>query len=144
MSAKLGDIKNNYERLKQELKLVKYTKLQELEKIIPGSNESQFDILMQGIPLAFLPLVHHCFLVYSQNVADFIKDKGFDLYAKSDYRFMESAYKLLVDSFGYKPAISIDQFFKDGFAEHKIILCKDIATLMRQKHAELSKKAPSK
>ena len=26
-SAKLGDIKNNFERLKQELKLVRYTKL---------------------------------------------------------------------------------------------------------------------
>ena len=99
---------------------------------------------MQGIPLGFLPLVHHCLLVYSPQVADFIRDKGFDLYAKSDYRFMESTYKLLVDSFRYKPAISIDQFFKDGFAEHKIILCKDIATLMRQKHGELSKTAPSK
>ena len=53
------------------------------------------------------------------------------MYAKSDYRFVESAYKLLVDSFSYKPAISLEQFFKDGYAEHKVILCKDIASLMR-------------
>ena len=30
--AKMGDIRNNYEVLKQELKLVKYSKLSELEK----------------------------------------------------------------------------------------------------------------
>ena len=88
-------------------------------------------MILQGIPLAFLPLIHHCLLVYSPLVSDYIKEQGFDLYAKSDYRFIESTYKLLVDSFSYKPAISLEQFFKDGYAEHKVILCKDLASLMR-------------
>ena len=92
---------------------------------------------MKGIPLAFLPLIHHCLLEYSPHVADFIRTEGFDLFAKSDFRFIESAFKLLVNTFDYKPAISVHQFFQDGFAEHKIILCKDIASLMKQKHKEL-------
>ena len=37
MSAKLGDIRNNYEVLKHELKQVKYSKLSELDKIVPGN-----------------------------------------------------------------------------------------------------------
>ena len=46
-------------------------------------------------------------LVYSQPVADFVRENKFDLFAKSDYRFIESVYKLLVDVFSYKPAISV-------------------------------------
>jgi hypothetical protein len=34
-------------------------------------------------------------------------DSGFDLYAKNDFRFMESAYKLLVNQFSYKPLITV-------------------------------------
>ena len=77
-------------------------------------------------------------------MADFVRDNKFDLFAKSDFRFIESVYKLLVDQFSYKPAISVHQFFSEGFAEHKIILCKDIARLMHQKHQELTKNSQIK
>ena len=90
--------------------------------------------MFEGVPLAFLPLVHHSLLGFSTPVADFVREKKFDLYAKSDFRFIESVYKLLVDAFNYKPAIKVQQFFSEGFAEHKIILCKDIANLMHKKH----------
>ena len=90
--------------------------------------------MFEGVPLAFLPLIHHSLLSFSSQVADFVREKKFDLFAKSDFRFIESVYKLLVDSFNYKPAISVQQFFSEGFAEHKIILCKDIAQLMHKKH----------
>ena len=68
-----------------------------------------------------------------------MRENKFDLFAKSDYRFVESVYKLLVDVFHFKPAISVQQFFSEGFAEHKIILCKEIAALMRAKNSELTK-----
>lgn len=55
--------------------------------------------------------MHHALLVYSTAVANYITEKGFELYAKSDYRFMESAYKLFVNHFNYKPALTKDQFF---------------------------------
>lgn len=63
--------------------------------------------MFEGVPLAFLPLIHHCLLGYSTSVADFVREQKFDLYAKSDYRFIESVYKLLVDAFNYKPAIKV-------------------------------------
>ena len=53
--------------------------------------------MFEGVPLAFLPLIHHCLLVYSTQIADFVRESKFDLFAKSDYRFIESVYKLLVD-----------------------------------------------
>lgn len=65
----------------------------------------------EGLPPAFLPIIHHCLLEYSPSVAQFITESGFDLLAKNDYRFIESTYKLLLNQFTYKPAITIQQFF---------------------------------
>ena len=83
---------------------------------------------MDGVPLAFLPIIHHALLVYSPLVSKFIaEDCGFELQAKSDFRFIEQVYKMLLRHFdAYKPAITIQQFFTNGFGECKIILCVDI------------------
>ena len=125
--ASLGDIKNNYEKLKQELKLVRYANVSGFERSLDGSeDQSVKQMIMSGAPFAFLPLIHHCLLVYSSQVADFITNNGFDLYSKNDMRFMESSFKMLVLHFNYKPALSIKQFFENGYAEHKIILIKDV------------------
>ena len=47
----------------------------------------------------------------------------------------------------YKPAITIQQFFTNGFGECKIIVCIDIIQKMRQKHRALAnareKRAPA-
>ena len=87
-----GDIRANFEKLKQELRTIKY--------VVPVEQGQVFD----GIPLGFLPIIHHAFLVYSPFVAWFIAEKGFELQAKTDYRFMENTYKLLLNDFdGYKP-----------------------------------------
>ena len=94
---------------------------------------------MQGVPFAFLPLIHHCLLIYSTEVSEYIVKNGFDLYAKSDLRFIESCFKMLLTYFEYKPALNVKQFFENGYAEHKIILCKDIASLVKSKHIELTK-----
>lgn len=109
---------------------MRYPQLSELEMQTGADQVSKQALMFEGVPLAFLPVIHHSLLVYSAPVSDFVRENKFDLYAKSDYRFIESVYKLLVDSFNYKPAISVQQFFSEGFAEHKIILCKDIAHLM--------------
>ena len=78
------------------------------------------------MPLSFLPILHYTLLIYSPLVAAYIAEKGFELYAKSDAKFVELAYKLLVDYFNYKPSLTTDQFFKDGYAEKKVMLCIDI------------------
>ena len=56
---------------------------------------------------------------------------------------MESVHKLLRDEFGYKPALSKDQFFSMGFSERKLIFIIDLIRLtkeLRDKLARLSTK----
>ena len=60
-------------------------------------------------------------------------ENGFDLYAKSDFKFMESAFKFLRDFTDFKANITIFQFFNEGFAEHKMLLCAQVCRLMREK-----------
>mmetsp|Transcript_1939 Transcript_1939/g.3352 ORF Transcript_1939/g.3352 Transcript_1939/m.3352 type:complete len:97 (+) Transcript_1939:115-405(+) len=93
---------------------------------------------MDGIPLAFLPILHHALLVYSPLVYQFICESGgFDLEAKSDFRFVENAYRLLLNSFDYKSQITVQQFFTNGFAEMKIIFCVEVIRLVKSKHKVL-------
>ncbi|CDW71721.1 centrosomal protein of 44 kda [Stylonychia lemnae] len=54
-------------------------------------------------------------------------------------RFMESVYKLLLNQFNYKPAITIQQFFQNGFSERKVIFACEVIDFMKQKHQVLSK-----
>ena len=63
--------------------------------------------MMQGQPFTFLPFIHHALLNYSSDVASYVTENGFDLYAKSDYRFIESVYKLLITHFNYKASLTI-------------------------------------
>jgi len=42
----------------------------------------------------------------------------------------------------YRPAITITQFFTEGFAERKIILATDMARIIKAKHVELAKLVP--
>jgi hypothetical protein len=47
-------------------------------------------------------------LLYSPLVSRFISENGFELQAKSDFRFIENFYKLMMNNFGgYKPQITI-------------------------------------
>jgi hypothetical protein len=88
-----GDIRANFEKLRVELRQIKY--------LTPIDQQILFD----GIPIAFLPIIHHVLLVYSPQIATYItEDCGFELSAKSDFRFIENVYKLLLTNFGgYKP-----------------------------------------
>ena len=80
----IGDLKNNIDKLKVQLRRIKCDVAIDMQE------------LREGKPTVFLPLVHFILLDYSKNVAQYIVDNGFDLYAKSDYRFIESVYKILV------------------------------------------------
>ena len=124
-----GDLKNNLRKLVSELKQIRYP-------------QSELDIkgVAQGIPKAFLPIVHHVFLDYSILLAQYFASKEYDLYGKTDLRFMETVYKVLRDEFGYKPQLTREQFLAIGFAERKIILLCAILKLLREKHDELNPK----
>ncbi len=51
---------------------------------------------MKGNPNVYLPVMHYLLLQASKKVAKFVAESGFDLFAKTDYRFVEGTYKLLV------------------------------------------------
>lgn len=124
-----GDLKNNLRKLVSELKQIHYP-------------QSDLDIkgVAQGIPKALLPIVHHVFLDYSIVLAQYFASKEYELYGKTDLRFMEAVYKVLRDEFGYKPQLTREQFLTIGFAERKIILLCAILKLLREKHDELNPK----
>ena len=128
---KTGDIKGNTESLIRNLKLVKYP------------DPSSYKVLSSGKPEIYLPIIHYSLFNYSSLVAKFLSDNHYDMYAKNDLDFIETAFKCLLNLFNYKPEINTNQFFSNGFAEGKIILCKEIIDLVLQKDNELSKKNKS-
>ena len=125
---KTGDIKGNTESLIRNLKLIKY----------PA--QTNFKILSSGNPEIYLPIIHYSLFNYSSLVAKFLSDKHYDMYAKNDLDFINTAFKCLMTLFNYKPEINTNQFFSNGYAEGKVILCKEIIDLVLQKDSELSKK----
>ena len=125
---KTGDIKGNIESLIRNLKLIKYP------------SQTSFKILSSGNPEIYLPIIHYSLFNFSSVVAKFLSDKNYDMYAKNDLDFINTAFKCLMTLFNYKPDINTNQFFSNGYAEAKIILCKEIIDLVLQKDSELSKK----
>lgn len=124
-----GDLKNNLRKLVSELKQVHFPQ-----------NELDLKGIAQGVPQAFLPALHHAFLDYSISLAEYFAAKEYDLYGKTDLRFLEAVYKVLRDEFGYKPQVTKEQFLTIGFAERKIISLCAILKLLRAKHIELNPK----
>ena len=128
---KTGDIKGNTESLIRNLKLIKYP------------SQTNFKILSSGNPEIYLPIIHYSLFNYSPLVAKFLSDKHYDMYAKNDLDFINTAFKCLLSLFNYRPDINTNQFFSNGYAEGKIILCKEIIDIVLQKDSELSKKKKS-
>ncbi|OAE19507.1 hypothetical protein AXG93_4794s1190 [Marchantia polymorpha subsp. ruderalis] len=122
-----GDLRGNLERLRTQLLSVNYP--------------HPFDVqgLKQGIPAVVLPLLHYALLGYSRHVARYLSANGYELYAKSDLRFMESALKFFRHEFNYRCALTIAQMFSRGYAERKMIFIYDAVQMTKRKHNELLK-----
>ena len=97
MAHTVGDLNNSLEKLKSELRSMRF----------PSLSAVTVDLFQDGLPPVFLPILHFALLEYSPEVATFLSDAGFDLHAKNDFRFMESAYKLLVNELSYRPSITV-------------------------------------
>jgi centrosomal protein CEP44 len=89
-----GDLQNNVEKLRQELLHCKY------------SGPIDLRTLKKGSPGDLLPLVHFALLGYSKWVHDALIAAGYELFAKTDIRFLETVYKLLRSEFDYQPQVS--------------------------------------
>ncbi|EDO40092.1 predicted protein, partial [Nematostella vectensis] len=123
-----GDINNNLRKLLKELKNVRFPRMHELD----------LRALSLGKPDSFLPILHYVFLDYSCELSEFFSEKDYDLYGKTDLRFVETVYKILRDEFHYKPPLTREQFLALGYAERKVIQLREIVQKCRLKHKELS------
>ncbi|XP_065062636.1 uncharacterized protein LOC135689371 [Rhopilema esculentum] len=124
-----GDIKNNLQKLVSELKGISY----DIATI-------DFDALVHGIPSAFLPMIHYTFLDYSPHLASYLAKRNYDLYVRTDLRFVETVFKILMKEFSYKPNLKKEQFLALGFAERKIIFVTDMVRFCREKTKLISSK----
>ena len=122
---KTGDIKGNTESLIRNLKTINYP------------SQTSYKILTSGNPGIYLPIIHYSLFNYSPVVAKFLSDKHYDMFAKNDLDFINTAFHCLITLFDYKPELNTEQFFSNKFAEGKIILCKEIIDLVIQKNNQL-------
>ena len=123
---KTGDIKGNTESLIRNLKTINYP------------SQTSYKILTSGNPGIYLPIIHYSLFNYSPAVAKFLSDKHYDMFAKNDLDFINTAFHCLITLFNYKPELNTEQFFSNKYAEGKIILCKEIIDLVIQKNNQLT------
>ena len=123
----LGDLHNNREKLRSELRAIKYSEPIDIKGLNDGEASST------------LPIIHFCLLSYSKVFAEYIVDQGFDMMTKNDYSFLESVFKLLRQKFGYRPVLKIGQFLASGFAERKIMMLLDLIQIVKTKTNELQR-----
>mmetsp|Transcript_36445 Transcript_36445/g.66765 ORF Transcript_36445/g.66765 Transcript_36445/m.66765 type:complete len:495 (-) Transcript_36445:108-1592(-) len=126
----VGDIEANVEKLRAQLRHLSYP-VQHLDT----------HGLFRGNPTVILPILHFLFLSYSSRVARFLSDKGLELRAKTDLRFLEGAYRAVREYGEYKPALTVGQFLSPGFAERKIMFCQDVIEIVKRWHSELNSEA---
>ena len=86
-----------------------------------------------------MKVLHYALFGVSGPVKKFIFANGIDpdTVHLNDHKFMKTVLHLLANLFHYRPRVTIDQFFRYGFAESKMLLCTDVITLVKRKHREL-------
>ncbi|OMJ88693.1 hypothetical protein SteCoe_9313 [Stentor coeruleus] len=123
----LGDINNHREKLRAELRAIKYTDPVDLKGLTEGEASSM------------LPIIHYLLLSYSKVFAEYIVDQGFDIMSKNDFCFMESVFKLMRNKFNYQPVLKIGQFLSSGFAERKLMMVLQMIEVVKKKAGELQR-----
>jgi hypothetical protein len=127
--ATTGDLKNNLERLRLELRALRY--------------DGPFDVtaLAAGEPAAYLPILHHAFLGASAPLAEWLGGRGYELLSKSDLRFVELLFRISRVEFGYRHSLTPAQVLTAGFAERKALFAVDMLRLCAAKSDQLAREA---
>ncbi|KAE9297176.1 hypothetical protein PF008_g23812 [Phytophthora fragariae] len=118
------EVRNAAERLRKLLRAAQYPQLSALR-------------LEDGSVSDLLRVLHFVLLDSSRAVAQLLVDKGYDLYGKTDARFVESAFRLLRDEFRCFPALSVPQFLSKHFVARRLALVADAAAAVAHKRQEL-------
>jgi hypothetical protein len=111
-----------------------FSKLNTLCKKIHCPISITTSITPTSTPSDFLALLNYALLFAFPSFASFIvssSNKSFaDILVKKDVSFISTLYRLLLEIFSYKPSITQNQFFSNGFVEQKIILCCNVIELI--------------
>ncbi|KAK9810129.1 hypothetical protein WJX72_005236 [[Myrmecia] bisecta] len=123
-----GDLAGNLERLRVELKHIKYT--------------GDLDIagIRLGDPVALLPLLNYVLVKFSRHVAQAIVSNGYELHGKTDARFVECAFKVMRELFNLRPVLTPAQFLEQGFAERKVLLLSSLIQYCKTEHTAAVRK----
>ena len=125
-----GDLKNSV------LKLLREAKRMRLEETLDP------DGLISGETKAHLPILSQALNSYSLPLARYLHSKGYELFGKTDSRFLEVVYRMLRDEFNYRPKLTRLQFLTDSsFIERKILFTLDVLKLCQTKHRDLQRLA---
>lgn len=73
--------------------------------------------VLAGNASVYLPAIHFLLLIYSEQVADFIRANGYaNLVAQNDYAFMKNVFGVLSRIFELNPPFKIEEFFAPNTA----------------------------
>ena len=123
-----GDLKNSVLKLVREAKRMKLESVLDPDGLISGETKSHLPILSQALNSYSLPL------------SKYLHSKGYELFGKTDSRFLEVVYRMLRDEFNYRPKITRLQFLADSsFIERKILFTFDLLKLCQSKHRDLQR-----
>ncbi|KAG6615740.1 endoplasmic reticulum-golgi intermediate compartment [Phytophthora cinnamomi] len=120
------EVRNAAERLRKLLRAAQYPQLSALR-------------LEDGDVSDLLRVLHFVLLDSSRVVAQFLADRGYDLYGKTDARFVESAFRLLRDEFRCFPSLSAPQFLSKQFVARRLAIVADAAAAVALKRQELQR-----
>lgn len=125
---KMGDVllQSKCRALRTELRDMKYSSLW---------NQPQ---VLSGAPEMYLRLVHFLFLEYSPEIRSWLVSKGYTLLTATDLVFVQQVFKIMQTEFGYRPKLTVDNFFKPKFALQKITMCCDLVKLIKDKSKTLA------
>ncbi|XP_071950308.1 uncharacterized protein [Antedon mediterranea] len=128
-----GDLLNNFRCLQPLLRSVNV-----------NLTENRQKDLKKGTPQIFVDILRSVLLQYSRHIAQLITSHQIQLSPSHDDRFIDGVYKVLRDIFNYKPIISKEMFLRQGYAEHKLIMMRDVIKMVQAKKQVLIRKSKSK
>jgi len=128
MNNKIQSINDLALQLVKKLKTINYPTKVIIKMLLCGNSD------------IFLPIIHYSFFNYSEHVKNFLIENKYEIYAKNDIDFIEMIFKILNNLFNYKPPLSSNQFFKNGYSYEKILFCINIIDMVKIKNKELKNK----
>lgn len=125
-----GDKAGSFQKLARLLLRVHYPTLFARESALEGNSAT------------FTPMLRYALTSMSHLLSRRLLNLGYEIYAVSDAKFMEVAYRICVSFFHYYPVLSLQQYqHKKGYAERKMNLVATVVQMSLNKHAELAREA---